>query len=92
MAVFRTNKIPPTTLTPWAITTRRWVSKNLLNVWFYPDCLRSSDPWVKALETTAFAIPEVGVVVSAGIGLLWKAVEPGAIKTYQAGRMSPYDK
>jgi len=41
------------------------------------------DPIVKFLETAAFAIPEAGVLVSAGIGLLWGAIQPGAMHNYQ---------
>ncbi|KAK0625009.1 hypothetical protein B0T17DRAFT_531665 [Bombardia bombarda] len=40
------------------------------------------DTTIKFLETAAFAIPEAGVMVSAGIGALWSAVQPGALHKY----------
>ena len=35
------------------------------------------------METAAFAIPEVGVMASAGIGALWSTVNPGEPELYK---------
>lgn len=35
------------------------------------------------METAAFAIPEVGVMASAGIGALWSSINPGEPDLYK---------